>query len=356
MEHSLPLSKSENSNAILSQTSAVKDVNTKSSQAKDSATLLLDAYHSLYANDIACAIKSVKEARILNVENEELRGFDIALQQWNSYILEMKLLSDSEEKGNFLLDTWKKFKRQHKTISSDVKISQIHSRGLDALQNFVINITQVCYKHALKNNPEKKQFVSFKMKVFQCLKMLGEYEKAFHIIMSLSSRYARDSYLLSQLADCNELMGRTQNAKLFFREAFFWNPQKILLDELETVSIHSLFSTIKNQGCYESQYFVEWVPVYGYIEREFSVTRQLHPIEIHNLFVEISEMEAKLDDHRALGKDNPYIILPRLLHRYFWALEHYNNTTATHASQENIQNILKKIKYYDSNIYNKINL
>ncbi len=356
MEHSFSSSKiAHNVNTVSPVT--LKDINAAPSEKKDSATLLLEAYHALYANNLAYAVKFVKEARILDVENEELRAFDIALQQWNSAIAEMKLLSDSEEKGNFLLEAWKKFKHTHKNANKDVKTSKLSTRGLDALQNFIINITQVCYKHALKKKPEKKQLIPFKMKVFQCLKMLGEYEKAFHIIMSLSPQYPRDSYLLSQLADCNELMGRTQNAKLFFREAFFWNPQKIQLDEIETISIHALLNTAKSQGYYESRYMVEWIPVYGYLEREFSVVRQLRPIEINNLFVEISEMEAKLDDHRALGQDNPYIILPRLLHRYFWAIEHYNNT-ASHAnnSQEQVQNILKKIKHYDKHVYSKMNL
>lgn len=328
-----------------------KDINL-STEKKDGATLLLDAYRALYEKDFPYALAAVREARIIDVENQELRALDIALQRWKSILDEMKLLSDSEEKGNFLLDRWSVFSKQHGEHSMPVSgTSVLQTRSLEALQNFIVSLTQVCYRHALKEHPDKKHDPAFKLKVFKCLKMLGEYEKGLHIISSFSAKHPRDSYLWSQLADCQDLIGRVQTAKLFFREAFFWDPQQVKLDEIESRSIHNLALQVQNEGRYEQQYIREWIPVYGYVTKEFSVSRQLRPLEANNLFVEISEMEAKLDDQRALGKDNPYVILPRLLNRYFWALEHYKNSGAPHKT---LEGVLGKIKHYDEYAYSKM--
>ncbi len=329
-----------------------KNINSPShSTHKDTISLLYEAYKCLHENDITHAINAVKEARTINVDNNELRILDTALQECIEKIEDIKLISTFEEKGDFLFDYWETFIQHHKNISSPrFTLSQ---QGIDSLQQFVMSVVKTCYKHVIQENPEKNRNVEFKIKIFRCLKLLGEYEKTIHIIKSLLSKGLEKAYLHSHLADCYYLTNKIPYAKLLFREAFFHNPTKIKLNEIEAEPIHTIASLIREENRYSEEYVKEWIPVYGYITKEFSLSRELTPIEFHNILIDIGEMESKLDDMHALGKDDPFVILPRLLNRYFWLIEHYKNTTK---SQQEITAILDKVAKYENHIYLKIEI
>lgn len=323
-----------------------------SADSIEKKSLMTEAFRSLANLEIHKASNFFKNARLNDVEDKELEVLYSTTAYWINKLQNVQRIDASIQKGDTLIFFWNEFihkQEQYKRNKTNVALTPSHT---DRFKSFVFTLAHTCYKHALQKQPSLKSEFDFRLKMYRCLKMLKEYQEAMVLIQGMCSAYPDSALLYSELADCYYLTKHTNNAKLIFREIFFTHPHEINIEQLETPFIQTLAHTIQSEMKYSDQCINHWIPIYGYINHTFNITRELKPIEVHTLQNDISNIEAKLSDHKALGNDDILVVLPALLNRYFWLIEYYKKThTDDNEKQSHIQILFDKIKKHDPHIH-----
>jgi tetratricopeptide (TPR) repeat protein len=300
--------------------------------------VLLDkSYESLRGGDIAGAVAVLEEALSVNYENERVVALLKCAHFWKDRERTAAGLVDSFEKAEYLLNQWKTF------LSF---IDRIGALPEDTLPVFKHYVCTACLGHYLSfsgDNPALKD-PDVLLQTGRCYKGKGEFDRALEFLESAHQLRREDAGILSELADCYSLINETQKAKAFFREAFFISPQKIDLRGLESQMMQRVVEKVRALG-YAPPLLEEWVPVYAVIFGIFSVKRELRSIEFGKLKQSIYSMEVEF---REGGAQADPALVPRLLYRYFWLIDHY---VGTKEDQERILEILLKIKNLNREIY-----
>jgi hypothetical protein len=155
--------------------------------------------------------------------------------------------------------------------------------------------------------------------------------------------------ILSELADVYALLEETRSAKLYFREAFFWDSQGIDLRSMESELIKRLRDRVRSEFGYAGAELAEWIPIYGSLYGVFSVKRGLGALELGQLKQSIFSLEVELRNR----PDNEAILRPRLINRYFWLIDHYENVQGEPGLPGLIEETMLKIKVIDPDIYER---
>jgi tetratricopeptide (TPR) repeat protein len=179
--------------------------------------------------------------------------------------------------------------------------------------------------------------------VGRCYKGIGCYDESLKYLEQAVRFKREDGETLADLADVNALLAQTRAAKALFREAFFLDPRGIDLRSLESELIIRLRKKVEALG-YGGPDLCEWIPVFGSLLGVFSVKRELKQVEAGRLKQSIFSLEVEF---RSSGGENSFV-RPRLLNRYFWLVDHYENSGE---SQDLIDETLLKIKITDPKIY-----
>ena len=189
---------------------------------------------------------------------------------------------------------------------------------------------------------ESGQDTEILFRLGKCYKGLGNYGKALEFFERASHQKVDDPDILSELADCYAFVNELRAAKVFFREAFFINPQKIDLIALESLLIRRLIERVSRLG-FSSPQLEEWVPVYGVLYGVFNVKRELKPLEYGKLKQEIYQLESERKE-----KPQDTIIIPKLINKYFWLIDHY---ISNKDPRENVDEVLRKIKSLNDSVF-----
>jgi hypothetical protein len=91
---------------------------------------------------------------------------------------------------------------------------------------------------------------------------------------------------------------------------------------------------------------LEWIPIYGCLYGVFSVKRELKQVELGRLKQSIFSLENEIRGR----PDNVALLIPRLINRYFWLVDHYENVQEDPSL---IEETMLKIKIIDSTIYER---
>jgi hypothetical protein len=143
----------------------------------------------------------------------------------------------------------------------------------------------------------------------------------------------------------NALLGENRSAKALFREAFFMDPQRVDLNSMESELIIRLSDRVKTLG-FTGPELLEWIPIYGCLYGVFSVKRELKQVELGRLKQSIFSLENEIRGR----PDNLSLLIPRLINRYFWLIDHYENVQEDPSL---IEETMLKIKIIDSTIYER---
>jgi hypothetical protein len=114
---------------------------------------------------------------------------------------------------------------------------------------------------------------------------------------------------------------------------------------MESELIIRLVDRIKEQG-YSGQELLEWIPIYGRIFGVFSVKRELKSIELSRIKQSIFALENEIRGR----PDTMSLLIPRLINRYFWLIDHYENIREDPGL---IEETMLKIKILDPEIYER---
>ena len=175
-----------------------------------------------------------------------------------------------------------------------------------------------------------------------CYKNIGNYLEAIRNLEAANAKKNSDAAVLAELADCYEMVNETKMARLFFREAFYIDPQKIDLESLESGMIHQLADQVRGMG-YTGNVLKEWIPVFGVLKGVFDIKRELRPLETAQLKQSIVTLETALN-----YEENNELNIPRLINRYFWLIDFYDIIGNNSGARENT---LKKIRDLNPAVY-----
>jgi tetratricopeptide (TPR) repeat protein len=304
--------------------------------------LIQKAYDNLKASDAGSALLALQEALKIDFEHPEVVYALKCLNWWLERIKRLDDFRDAYDKGGFILSQWKSFYSFLDRIGDGM--GSEHDPCQYALRRFVFSQALQSFKDVLGDGVNQYD-PGLLMQVGLCYKGVGSYESALKYLEQAARFKREDGETLSELADVNALLGETRAAKALFREAFFLDPQSIDLRSMESEMIIRLRDRVKELG-YTGQELPEWIPIYGCLFGVFSVKRELTQVELGRLKQSIFSLENEIRSQ----PDNIALLKPRLINRYFWLIDHYENMRGDPGL---VAETMLKIKIIDPVIYER---
>jgi len=307
-------------------------------ESKQAAQLLKEAYEKLKASDAMAACLLLEQAMNIDYGNEEIKYALKSVHWWIDQTGKIDDIKNPYEKGGYIISLLKQyyvFLEQFDNVFDQCRYAvryYVYSKALFFFEGLLGN-------HANQHDP------GLLLLVGRCYKGLGNYDEALYYLEQAVRFKREDAETLAEVADINALLAETKAAKALFREAFFLDPAKIDINSLESALILQLWERVCSMG-YKDELVCEWIPVYASIWGVFSVKRELKQMEVGRLRQSIFSLEAEYNANPARREH----IKPRLLNRYFWLIDHYENS---HEDSSLIDETLLKIKYTDPDIYQK---
>jgi tetratricopeptide (TPR) repeat protein len=277
-----------------------------------------------------------------DLENDEIIYTLTGVNYWTEKLKKTGSVSTAFEKGEYLVSQWKPFMPYMQKLGAD------REPALYALKQCAFTLALGFYQ-SLYREDGTAQDPELYRKTGLCYKALGDYERALHLLEQAKDGDHDSPAILAELADCYALCGETRLSKVLFREAFFLGADRIELHFLESEIIQRLVSQVQALG-YGGQPLAEWIPVYGVLYGVLNIKRELRALEFGKLKQAIYALENEIKDASA---ENRSTLVPRLINRYFWLIDHYVNVND---DQARINEVLLKIKLLDTEVYNRYTL
>jgi hypothetical protein len=303
-----------------------------------SARLVKTAYDKLKASDAISAYQYLEQALNIDFENEEIKYALKCVSWWLGQAERTETMEDPYEKGVFLIA---QFRHYHVFLE---QFDNIYDQCQYAMRCFVYS-TALRYFEGGLNNQSSQNDHGLLLLTGRCYKGIGNYDEALGYIEKAIHLKKEDAETLAELADVHALLAETKSAKALFREAFFLDPSGINICFLESELILRLRDKVAELG-YSGNELSDWIPVYGHLFGVFSVKRELKQVEAGRLKQSIFSLETEREANP--GKRDA--LKPRLLNRYFWLIDHYENN---HEDPALIEETLLKIKVTDPEIFRR---
>ncbi|MDR0600568.1 MAG: hypothetical protein LBG84_10935 [Treponema sp.] len=315
--------------------------------------LLPKAYNSLKNGDTEGAQRALKEALNLDFEHPEVIFALKCLSWWGERFKKLPEIQDSYGRGGFILSQWKGFYGFLDRMEGEQSDSCLY-----AVKRYVFSQALGFFEDVLGEG-ENQHDPFLLLQVGRCCKGVGNFEEALKYLEQAARFRREDGETLSELADVNALLEETRAAKALFREAFFIDPQGIEIRNMDSELILRLADRVRQLG-YTGQELLEWIPIYGAIYGVFSVKREMKLAELGKLKQSIFTLENEARGGALLGrggslgrKETPPgsgPLIPRLINRYLWLIDHYENTRADPVL---IEETMLKIKLADPAVYER---
>ena len=300
--------------------------------------LLKEAYEKLKASDAVTACSLMEQALDFDYENEEIKHALKCVHWWLEQTRRIEELKNPYEKGAFLITLLKQYY---------VFLEQLNQDDFEQCQytvRYFVYSKALFFFTNLLSNPANQHDPGLLAFTGRCYKGLGNYDEALNYLEQAVSINKEDAEILAELADVSALLSQVKDAKALFREAFFIDPLKIDLRFLESALILKLRDKVAEMG-FKNDALSEWIPIYGYLWKVFSIKRELKQTEVGRLKQSIFTMEAEYNSN-PLRRES---IKPRLLNHYFRLVDYYE---IIHEDSSLLEETLSKIQYTDSDIYN----
>ncbi len=298
--------------------------------------ILSSAYKKFSEGELEGGIRELERGFEIDFEHPEIVSSLKCAQYWKDRLDTSRVLGGDFERGEYLISQWKGFPAFYQ------KIGLVSDMCISSLKHLVFHMCLGLYENLLAQHPDNKD-PDLLLRTGRCYKALGAYDTALKILTTASGLSKEDPEILAELADCYALVNEIQLSKVFFREAFFHNPQGVDLALLESEMILRLISKLEELG-YSLPSLAEWIPVFGVLFGVFNVKRELRSIEYGKLRQGIYMLEMELREH----PEKKDLLVPRLLNRYFWLIDHY---LMTKEEKGKIDEVLLKIKHISPSIY-----
>jgi tetratricopeptide (TPR) repeat protein len=301
--------------------------------------LIQQAYDNLKASDAVSAQRNLEEALKIDYEHPEIVYALKCVTWWLERTKKLDDFRDTYDKGGYILSQWKSFYSFLDRIRDE---KGDYEPCMYAIRRFVFSTALKFFEDILGDGINQHD-PGLLLQVGRCYKGVGNYDLAIKYLEQAARFKREDGETLSELADVNALLDEIRAAKVLFREAFFVDPQGIDLRSMESELIIRLRDRVMRLGKTGPE-LLEWIPIYGCLYGVFSVKRELKPVEVGRLKQSIFTLENEVRSR----PDNLSLLIPRLINRYFWLIDQYENTREDPLL---IEETMLKIKIIDPAIY-----
>jgi len=301
--------------------------------------LIQKAYDKLKASDAEGAAALLDKALQIDSDNKETKHALKSVNWWLEHTTRIDEIKNPYEKGGFILSQLKQYYSFLDIVGDNYDSCQY------AVRRYVFSSALRCFQDLLGDGVNQHD-PGLLLLVGRCYKGVGDYDEALKYLEQAVRFRREDGETLAELADVNALLGEASTAKALFREAFFLSPEKIDLRAMESEMIIRLRDRLVQEKGYREEELREWIPVYGRLWGVFSIKRELKPIEFGRLKQSIFTLETEC-------RGNPRqsaLLKPRLINRYFWLIDYYENKRE---DPDLIEEVLLKIKVTDPEIYER---
>ncbi len=253
---------------------------------------------------------------------------------WRERETRLDALKDPWEQGEAILAQWRLF------VPFAERLGDVPERCLFSLKQRAFSTALALYRRVLEAGAgEDPELLA---RIGRCAKGTGTYDVAIEFLERANRERGGDAATLAELADAYSLAGEERHAKVFFREAFFLDPQAVDLGLLESPLVSRLVARLRGMGYAEPE-LAEWVPVYGAIWGVFSVRRELKPLELGRLKQAVFQLEREVRREPAARAT-----VARLINRYFWLIDHYRTVGE---QRERVEEVLDRIRELDPRVH-----
>lgn len=246
-------------------------------------------------------------------------------------------IEEHYQKGLFLIKQWKTFL----LFTKNLKDKDRDGKVFYAIKSMIFG--QALYDFSRFGSESKIVTAGTLFNMGLCYKNIGNYETAIENLEAANSKKNSDAAVLAELADCYDLINEPKAAKIFFREAFYIDPQKIEIEFLESRMINKLTEQLVQNG-YSGAVLKEWIPVYGVLRGIFNIKRELKGLELAQLKQSIITLENNLNE----DEGNKELNIPRLINKYIWLIDYYRMLKD---NRSRIEDILRKIRNLNPAVY-----
>ena len=310
------------------------------------SALLSTAYELTGSRNLDAAVRRVEDSLSLHFDNQEVAAFLKCAKYWQDRFQSIEKYSNEYEKAEYMVGQWKGFADFIRRMGDAQGTSGNGSpteRCTAAFKSLVFRTALGMYESLLDVSLTGAKDGDLLMRIGRCYKALGEYDKALQHLDAANQIKKENAEIIAELADCYSLVGETQISKVFFREAFFINPEAVNLAGIESVMICRLVEKLRRMG-FEGVQLAQWLPVYGVLYDVLNIKRELRPLEYGKLRQSIYTIEMEI-------RENPQkkeAALARLVNRYFWLIDHYR---MTREDRGKIDEVLLKIRELSPALY-----
>jgi tetratricopeptide (TPR) repeat protein len=303
------------------------------------AGLIQKAYEKLKASNAKDAAALLDEALQIDFDNEETKHALKSVNWWLEHTARIDDIKNPYEKGGVILSQLKQYYSFLDSVAGNYDLCQY------AVRRYVFSSALRCFEDLLGDGVNQYD-PGLLLLVGRCYKGVGNYDEALKYLEQAARFRREDGEALAELADVNALLSKAPEAKALFREAFFMNPEKIDLRSMESEMIIRLRNKLAHEKSYREEELREWIPVYGRLWGIFTVKRELKPIEFGRLKQSIFTLETECRGN----PERSALLKPRLINRYFWLIDYYENKRE---DPDLIEEVLLKIKVTDPEIYER---
>lgn len=272
------------------------------------------AVNLIRLGDFTAASRQFRAVFEANPENVEAQAGIRAAEFWNNRSETIRSMPSGLEKGRFLKTEWNRF---------EDFLGEGNSRSslpVEAVRTYIFTEAIHCFSHAYNNtiSPDIGLFHD----IGECYCNIREYARAIQTFEFAWDLKRDDSRILARLADAyhawKEDADTWKKARLLFREAFLYEPENIELERLTTPWMLELVRKTEEAG-FSGDEVALWLPLFAAAEHQFNVKRELEDHELSLLTGQVYALEKEI---RQPGAETRRI-MPRLLNRYLWLIDHY---------------------------------
>jgi tetratricopeptide (TPR) repeat protein len=329
--------------------------------------MLAAVYPLLKEGLFAEAVEALEKVLEIDIEHPGASSALKCAGFWKERLEKERAPKDGFERGELLLAQWRFFQ-----VFAE-RLGDVPEGCTFAIKQFVFSSALASYLSAELEQGGGDADVL--LQIGRCCKGIGNYERAIENLERANDEKKDDPRILAELADCYSLVNEERAAKVFFRESFFIDAQAVDMAGLESPMVVRLIARLRAMG-YAGPSLAEWVPVYGAILGVFSVKREMKPLEFGKLKQAIYQLEKECRDGGAKSaesggaksaesggaksaeyggaKSAEYggaareILLPRLINRYFWLIDHF---MMAGEPRDRVEEVLAKIRELDPRVY-----
>lgn len=298
--------------------------------------ILANAYEALKSVDLDAASRILENALSIDYENPEILFALKCSHYWTEGLERLGIEGNGYERGEDVLSLWKSYNAFQSRLEPGFEPCR------HAYKQFAFRLALSHYR-GLPSEESEPHRAELSLRTGRCLKGAGAYDEAIRELSIAAKDRRDDPEALAELADAYALVNEMRDSKALFREAFYLGAAKVDLDFLESEMIVRLVAKVREAGR-EGPALAEWLPVYGNLLGIFTVKRELKAVEAGKLRQSIYQLENELREN----VEDRALVVPRLINRYFWLIDH---CIAAREERAKIDEILLKLRLLDPQIH-----